>query len=66
MKINVDYVARVEGEGSVKFEIKDGKLKYLKLSIWEPPRFFEGFLVGKYDESRTSFQGFAASAPSLI
>ena len=51
MKINVDYVARVEGEGSVKFEIKDGNLKYLKLNIWEPPRFFEGFLVGrKYDE----------------
>ncbi len=51
MKINVDYIARVEGEGSVKFEIKDGKLKNLTLNIWEPPRFFEGFLVGrKFDE----------------
>ncbi|MDP2753017.1 MAG: Ni/Fe hydrogenase subunit alpha [Nitrospirota bacterium] len=51
MKINVDYIARVEGEGSVKFEIQDGKLKNLKLNIWEPPRFFEGFLVGrKFDE----------------
>ncbi|OHE59661.1 MAG: hypothetical protein A2Z47_02480 [Thermodesulfovibrio sp. RBG_19FT_COMBO_42_12] len=51
MKINIDYIARVEGEGSVKFEIKGGKLKELKLNIWEPPRFFEGFLVGrKYDE----------------
>lgn len=51
MKINVEYVARVEGEGSVNFDIKDGKLKTLKLNIWEPPRFFEGFLVGrKYDE----------------
>ena len=51
MKINVDYIARVEGESSVKFEIKDGKLKNLTLNVWEPPRFFEGFLVGrKYDE----------------
>jgi coenzyme F420-reducing hydrogenase alpha subunit len=51
MKINVDYIARVEGEGSVKFEIQDGKLKNLKLNIWEPPRFFEGFLAGrKFDE----------------
>jgi sulfhydrogenase subunit alpha len=51
MKINVEYIARVEGEGSVNFDIKDGKLKTLKLNIWEPPRFFEGFLVGrKYDE----------------
>ncbi len=51
MKIDIHYIARVEGEGSVKFEIKNGKLRNLKLNIWEPPRFFEGFLVGrKYDE----------------
>ena len=51
MKINVDYIARVEGESSVKFEIKNGKLKNLTLNIWEPPRFFEGFLAGrKFDE----------------
>jgi coenzyme F420-reducing hydrogenase alpha subunit len=51
MKISIDYIARVEGEGSVKFEIEEGKLKNLKLNIWEPPRFFEGFLVGRrFDE----------------
>lgn len=51
MKINIDYIARVEGEGSVKLEIKDGRLKDLKLNIWEPPRFFEGFLRGRrFDE----------------
>lgn len=51
MKINIDYIARVEGEGSVKFEIEEGRLKDLKLNIWEPPRFFEGFLAGrKFDE----------------
>ena len=47
MQINIDYIARVEGEGSVKFDIRDGKLQSLKLNIWEPPRFFEGFLKGK-------------------
>jgi sulfhydrogenase subunit alpha len=51
MKINLDYIARVEGEGSVKLEIKEGRLKDLKLNIWEPPRFFEGFLCGRrFDE----------------
>ena len=51
MKINVDYIARVEGESSVNIELKAGKLEGLRLNIWEPPRFFEGFLVGrKYDE----------------
>jgi sulfhydrogenase subunit alpha len=51
MKINLDYIARVEGEGSVNLEIKEGRLKDLKLKIWEPPRFFEGFLRGRrFDE----------------
>ncbi len=51
MKVELHYIARVEGEGSVKFEIQGGKLRDLKLNIWEPPRFFEGFLVGrKFDE----------------
>lgn len=51
MKINVDYIARVEGEAAVKLDIKDGRLKDLKLNIWEPPRFFEGFLNNRrFDE----------------
>src|SRR5512146_3193495 len=51
MKINLNYIARVEGEGSVKFELHDGKLSNLKLNIWEPPRVFEGFLKGRtFDE----------------
>ncbi len=51
VKINIDYIARVEGEGSVVLDIRDGTLRDLKLNIWEPPRFFEGFLVGrKFDE----------------
>ncbi|MBM4128598.1 MAG: Ni/Fe hydrogenase subunit alpha [Nitrospira sp.] len=51
MKLNIDYIARVEGEGSVKLEIEEGTLKDLKLNIWEPPRFFEGFLhKRRFDE----------------
>lgn len=51
MKINIDYIARVEGEASVKLDIKDETLKDLKLNIWEPPRFFEGFLFNRrFDE----------------
>ncbi|HBR22011.1 MAG TPA: Ni/Fe hydrogenase subunit alpha [Nitrospiraceae bacterium] len=51
MKIDINYIARVEGESSLKLKIEEGKLKELRLNIWEPPRFFEGFLVGrKFDE----------------
>ena len=51
MKINVDYIARVEGEASVKLDIQDGRLKDLRLNIWEPPRLFEGFLnQRRFDE----------------
>lgn len=48
-RIEVDYMARVEGEASLAIEL-DGT-PFLQLKIFEPPRFFEGFLVGrKYDE----------------
>jgi len=48
-KIEVDYLARVEGETAMVVEL-DGE-PFLQLRIFEPPRFFEGFLVGrKYDE----------------
>ncbi len=42
--IKVDYLARVEGEGSLFVKIKDGKISDLKFKIFEPPRFFEAFL----------------------
>jgi sulfhydrogenase subunit alpha len=48
-KIEVDYLARVEGETALAVEL-DGE-PFVQLKIFEPPRFFEGFLVGrKYDE----------------
>jgi len=49
--ISIDYLARVEGETAIKINIKGKEPQELKLKIFEPPRFFEGFLVGrKYDE----------------
>lgn len=50
--IKVDYLARVEGEGAMRLNFRDGELKDVKLKIFEPPRFFEGFLRGRdYSEA---------------
>ncbi|WP_437972636.1 Ni/Fe hydrogenase subunit alpha [Sorangium sp. So ce295] len=45
--IAVDYLARVEGEGSLTLVLEDGRAKEARLSIFEPPRFFEAFLRGR-------------------
>ncbi len=42
--IRVDYLARVEGEGALDLEIRDGRVTSAQLRIFEPPRFFEAFL----------------------
>jgi coenzyme F420-reducing hydrogenase alpha subunit len=49
--ISVDYLPRVEGEGSLKVVVRDGVVQSAELGIFEPPRFFEAFLRGRgYDE----------------
>lgn len=45
--IEVDYLARVEGEGAFHVKVEDNKVVSSQLKIFEPPRFFEGFLVGR-------------------
>ncbi len=45
--IKVDYLARVEGEGSLYLKTKNGAVVDAKLKIFEPPRFFEAFLRGR-------------------
>ena len=45
--INVDYLARVEGEGALYVKIDDDKVRNVELRIFEPPRFFEAFLRGR-------------------
>ncbi|MBM3469311.1 MAG: Ni/Fe hydrogenase subunit alpha [Armatimonadetes bacterium] len=46
-RINVDYLARVEGEGALRVVIKDDRVTDVQLNIFEPPRFFEAFLRGR-------------------
>jgi coenzyme F420-reducing hydrogenase alpha subunit len=45
--IKVDYLARVEGEGSLVVKIHGGRVVETQLKIFEPPRFFEAFLRGR-------------------
>jgi sulfhydrogenase subunit alpha len=45
--IKVDYLARVEGEGSMYVKLKGDKVEQVRLGIFEPPRFFEAFLRGR-------------------
>jgi sulfhydrogenase subunit alpha len=49
--IRVDYIARVEGESSLELDVRDGAVDGVRLSIFEPPRFFEALLRGRgFDE----------------
>ena len=43
-RIKVDYLARVEGEGALDVILREGRVEEVRLSIFEPPRFFEAFL----------------------
>jgi coenzyme F420-reducing hydrogenase alpha subunit len=45
--IKVGYLARVEGESSLKIVVRDGAVTSAELGIFEPPRFFEAFLRGR-------------------
>jgi len=46
-EISVEYLARVEGEGSMRVKVVDDKIEHVEFSIFEPPRFFEAFLRGR-------------------
>jgi sulfhydrogenase subunit alpha len=53
--IKTNSLARVEGEGGVFVEIKDGAVTKVHLRIFEAPRFFEAFLVGRYCQDVVDF-----------
>jgi sulfhydrogenase subunit alpha len=53
--IKTDYLARVEGEGGVVIEIKDGKVEKVHMRIFEAPRFFEAFLKGRTHQDVIDF-----------
>jgi sulfhydrogenase subunit alpha len=46
--IEIPALARVEGEGGLYIGVKDDQVVEIRLDIYEPPRFFEGFLVGRF------------------
>ncbi len=47
-RIEVNSIARLEGEGSLKVRIEDGMLRTVQLNIFEPPRLFEALLRGRH------------------
>lgn len=47
IEINIPILARVEGEGALDLQIRDGIISRLNLCIYEPPRLFEKFLQGR-------------------
>lgn len=47
-KINVSYISRVEGQGTINVEVNHkGEVTKSELAIFEPMRFFEAFLKGR-------------------
>lgn len=51
IELNVPAITRVEGEGALNLSISKGKIDKLELKIYEPPRYFEKFLIGRdYNE----------------
>jgi sulfhydrogenase subunit alpha len=47
-RIDVEALARVEGEGALHVRIVGNTLEGVALRIYEPPRMFEGFLRGRH------------------
>ncbi|HET7761633.1 MAG TPA: Ni/Fe hydrogenase subunit alpha [Phycicoccus sp.] len=45
--MHVGTLARVEGEGAMHIEYRDGEVTDVQLRIYEPPRFYEAFLRGR-------------------
>ncbi|HMA36655.1 MAG TPA: Ni/Fe hydrogenase subunit alpha, partial [Chloroflexia bacterium] len=42
--IQVNYLARVEGEGGLYVKVRGNTVTDVQLRIFEPPRFFEALL----------------------
>ncbi len=46
LSIEVPYVTRVEGHGTIEIDLKAGKLLTSHLAVVEPPRYFEAMVRG--------------------
>ncbi len=45
--VQINPLARVEGEGALRVELRDGTVRTVELDIFEPPRFFEALVRGR-------------------
>jgi len=45
--LRVGALARVEGEGAMRVQVRGGRVSDVQLQIYEPPRFFEALLRGR-------------------
>lgn len=52
-EIIVGYLARSEGESGFRVRVADGQPVEVELRVFEPPRLFEAFLVGRTYEELT-------------
>lgn len=52
-ELQVNALARVEGEGALRIVVNDGEVTDVQLRIYEPPRFFEAFLRGRQHAEAT-------------
>ncbi len=46
-EFKVDYITRVEGEGSLVLQVREGAVTEARLRIFEAPRYFERLVVGR-------------------
>lgn len=47
VKIDVEYLTRVEGHGNIVIDVKEGKIDKCEFQVVESPRLFEGMLRGR-------------------
>ncbi|MGE0535624.1 MAG: Ni/Fe hydrogenase subunit alpha [Pirellulales bacterium] len=45
--IRIEALTRVEGEGALHLQLRNGNIEQVRLNIYEPPRLFEAFLRGR-------------------
>ena len=45
--LRVGELSRVEGQGAMHVKVRESQVEQVRLEIYEPPRFFEAFLVGR-------------------
>ena len=46
-RFEVAGITRVEGEGSLRLVVRDGRVEEARLAIFEAPRYFERLVVGR-------------------